>query len=308
YVPKVKIQKMNIQAKPIELQQAQVALYAGRQSESIHPGRERTLLAHLGEVGLHTPQDAPDLVTYPRKITKKGFVDGEIVVLEPAGTPLPLFDKQELAELLRNERNREQSRNLAEMMRNFSQLKPAIDEISIPHNNYDSSGKHPSLLGRGSNKAAFGFRAAVDGVEKDLVAIVDHGSDTAHSQKKMLERAANLALVKGMRGFEQGVAWSNDPAIVVAEKALGKELDKLSTEEKAMIPVEHWDTLAKNVADASDLGVQLDPMPGNFFYDPEVGFTVIDFRRSNAGKEAATLTQNMKDIQKLRDDIAKVSI
>ena len=289
---------MNTQ-KPVELLQAQVALYAERQSELMYPGRSRALFALLGEAGMHNT-DISSYATYPRSSAKKVFSDGKVVIQEPVGTALPLFDKQEYASFLKNHDIRKQSKNLAKMITNYEQFAPIVAKMNLPFNDYDASGKHSSMLGRGSNKAAFGFKAMVEGSEKELVAIIDHAPNNAFAQVKIGERAANLALVKGRPGFEQGIAWSNDPPLVIAERAPGVGLDILTPEQKSRIPSNHWDDLATNVANVADIGIELDPMPGNFFYDSNAGFTVIDFRRSAAGKAAQDHSMNMKDIEYLR--------
>lgn len=292
---------MRIEQKPTELLEAQVAIYAESLYET--PERQNELLSRLGDVALHTSQ-VPESTTYPSKHPKKGFEDGAIVTLEPAGTPLPLFDKQEYADTLKNPVSREQSYNLATMRKTYAHIAPQVDVMDIHDISYQTAGEHPDLLGRGSNKAAFAFQAEVDGVEKDLVALVDHAPDKSNARLKMLERAANLALVKGKPGFEQGVAWSNDPPVVVAERAPGRSLEELSQDQRSHIPDKHWQTLVDNVETVADLGIKLDPMLGNFYYDPAEGFTIIDFQRSTPGAEETTHRTNMKQIEELRASIS----
>jgi hypothetical protein len=245
--------------------------------------------------------EVPDLVTYPREYDKREFQGGKIVITETAGTPLPLFVRREYADFIKDPRNRAQSRNMAVMLHTWAQVAPAVIRLNIPFNNYEKAGKHPNVLGRGSNKAAFAFKAPVDGVEKDLVAIVDHAPDNRSAQAKIKERVANLALVKGRGGFEQGVAWSNEPPVVVAEQAPGKSFDKVGPEEKAAIPAEHWDKLISDVDAVADLGVALDPMLENFFYSSQAGFTVIDIRRCAPSQEADTHRRNLEHIRNLRN-------
>ncbi len=293
---------MQIEQKPVELLQAQIAVYAKSQVEREAPERTGELLSQLGDVAFYTNY-APDHVNYARKHNKKSFVDGEIVVTEAVGSPLPLFDKKEYADFLKDPTTREQSRNLAKMSRTYDKLAPKITGMDIQDISYKDAGEHPNILGRGSNKAAFAFRAEVDGVEKDLVALVDHAPDKSYAKAKLLERASNLALVKGRAGFEQGVAWSNDPPVVVAERAYGVSLEELSSEQANNILPEHWQKLATNVEAVANLGIALDPMLSNFYYDPKEGFTVIDFRRSVPGKEKTTLDLNLKQIDEIRSQI-----
>lgn len=295
---------MRIEQKPVELLQAQVALYAESQNESDTPSRARHLLSGLGDISFLSDRP-PELITYQRERDKKGFNDGNIVTLEPAGSPLPLFERKEYADFLKDPLVRKQSRNLASMGKTYSQLATQITSMELHEISYKEAGEHPNILGRGSNKAAFALRAEVDGVEKDLVVLVDHAPDKSHANKKLLERAANLSLVKGMPGFEQGVAWSNDPPVVVSERASGSSLEELSEEQLAAIPDEHWRILKANVLGTADLGIALDPMPGNFFYDPKEGFTVIDFRRCKPGNEKATQDLNIKQIEEIQTKARK---
>lgn len=294
---------MQIKHKTVEQLSAQVALYANSQSESKNPGRARELLLRLGDLPLYQSQ-APDHITYTRKIPKRVFINGVSVVVEPAGTLLPLFDKKEYTEFLKNPTILRQSRNLAAMLENYSNFTEQINRMNIHNITYEEARQHPNVLGMGSNKAAFEFSAKIDGEQTELVALVDHATDKYSARTKILERAALLALTKDMPGFEQGVAWSNDPPVVVAKKAAGLTLDKLSDQQKSKIPEAHWSDLRNNVSTASLLGVSLDLMPGNFCYDEHVGFTVIDFRRCKAGDEQATLGLNLHRLDELRDSLS----
>jgi hypothetical protein len=292
---------MKIHPKSVEQLRSQVALYGDAQSETEYTGRNRTLLARLGEVGVDS-REAPHPITYPRPSAKKEIVGDEMVTVEAAGTPMPLFVNSEYTDFFKAPRNREISRNLATMLHAYPQVAAAIERLNIPFNDYEQAGQHLNIVGRGSNKAAFAFTAQVDGAQKDLIALATHAPSNESSQAKMQERAISLALVKGRAGFEQGVAWSNEPPVVVVEQALGKSFDNITSEERAAIPAEHWDTLVTNIDAVAELGVSIDTMDENFFYDPEAGFTVIDIRRCIPGHEEDAYQHNLSYIEGLRNE------
>ena len=63
----------------------------------------------------------------------------------------------------------------------------------------------------------------------------------------------------------------------IMEKAKGIQLDKLSQDQIADIPQEHFNNFAKDIARLDELGLQFDPSKNsNFFYDPQIGFSIID--------------------------------
>lgn len=63
----------------------------------------------------------------------------------------------------------------------------------------------------------------------------------------------------------------------VMEKAAGVEVDKLSEEQVAEIPQEHYDQFVEDIASLDSKGLQIDPSKkSNFFYDNQQGFSIID--------------------------------
>ncbi len=57
-----------------------------------------------------------------------------------------------------------------------------------------------------------------------------------------------------------------------------KSLDEytLEIERRAVGPQEHFDKLVKDCLDVRKFGIEIDPKPLNFFYDSNVGYTIID--------------------------------
>lgn len=268
---------MNIESKPPELLQAQVALYAENQSEFDTPGRERALLARIGETALYSA-GAPDEVTYPLSTNIRKFVDGEITTIAAKGEHRPMFDREEYADFLKDPKNRETSRHLGELIGAYEEVAPLIDDMGIVGLDLAQAREHPNFLAHGGHNMAFRFSGVIDGQEKQMVALFAQNPDNPHIQSIVNSRAINLATAKGLDGFEQGVAVSYDPPVVVAEMALGKDMASMSHEERQKIPQEHWEKLMDNVMNATERGIAIDANTDNFIYDPDKGFTVIDFR------------------------------
>lgn len=101
--------------------------------------------------------------------------------------------------------------------------------------------------------------------------------DNQTQKVEAMERA------KGREGFEQldEVIKANPdlPAVLVCEKAPGTTLISLSPEELDQIPEDHMDKLIANVAFANQNNIKLDTAGAgnNVMYDPEKGFTIIDY-------------------------------
>ncbi len=69
----------------------------------------------------------------------------------------------------------------------------------------------------------------------------------------------------------------NNKTYQVVEKASGKQLDKMMSNEVVEIPQEHFDLLVKDIERLNKSGLQIDPSKNsNIFYDPLKGFILID--------------------------------
>ena len=125
--------------------------------------------------------------------------------------------------------------------------------------------------------------------------------DAKHIRTAVNDRAICLALSKGIQGLEQGAAVSYDPPVVISELAPGNELYKMTHEERLQIPDEHWQQLEAAVLLGSERGISIDGNSDNFLYDPDTGFTIIDFRRKKHRKsDTENLEYNLKEIDSFK--------
>ena len=70
---------------------------------------------------------------------------------------------------------------------------------------------------------------------------------------------------------------TDDATYKVMEKARGVQVDKLSEDQVAEIPQEYFDQFVEDISSLDALGLQIDPSKkSNFFYDNEIGFSIID--------------------------------
>lgn|GEM_PF-2217547 len=88
---------------------------------------------------------------------------------------------------------------------------------------------------------------------------------------------------KGVDGLEQIVTVIDHEGVagkgaVVCEFAPGKTWNKLSPDEQLDIPDTHYDRLMDTLEEMGNRGLLIDNDPENFIYDPEKGFTIIDYQ------------------------------
>lgn len=271
---------MDTQQKPPELLAAQVALYANDQREREFRDRQETLLSRLGEVAAYSDR-APDHVTYPLKFRVRRPVGDDIVTIAERGDEMPLFDNAEYTAFLGDPANRETSRELAWFITQYDEVEPQIERMGIVGLDLEHAKQHPNFLAHGGSNMVFRFNGVVGGEEKQLVALFSQLPDSLSIRTGVNTRAICLAKAHGLAGFERGAAVSYNPPVVVTELAPGMDMASMSYEERRSIPARHWDELEKNIMSAVERGISVDYNSDNFIYDPEIGFTVIDFRLRN---------------------------
>ena len=295
--------KTNLTPKPPELLQAQVALYAEQQLEKETPGRERELLASLGDVALY-PTQPPEYLTYPSPVRIQRVVDEEFKTLVAKGDDLPLFDRGEYTQFLKEPENREAGRVLAGMIGAYDEVAPTIADLGIVGLDLATARSHPNFLAHGGSNMVFQLEVTLDGEPKQLVALFAQSPEDPHIRANVNSRASVLARAKGIQGLEQGVAVSYDPPVLVAEMAPGKDMASLSHKERLAIPEEHWDKLTHTVSEAVEHGLSIDPNSDNFIYDPDSGFTVIDFRQATGNQPASErMDAEQKAVDSFREKV-----
>jgi hypothetical protein len=226
--------------------------------------------------------------------------------------PEPLFDKKEYLSLLRKTPKQELV-NLAAMIATYEALSTQVEDLSqmvgsiaektAPLSRYKRPDLlavrlHPDFVGMGRFNIAFSRHVLIDDEEKDAVVIIPQPSPDFSDKSRLNQRAITLSKTKGLAGFEQGIAVSYDPAVLVTERAPGKTVEQLSGPERRAISPERWQALLESVQ-ALNGRVGFDTNPDNYLYDPAQGFTIIDLGNSRYAKDKQN-KNNLSMVEGLR--------
>tara|TARA_Y100000031_G_scaffold154518_1_gene202461 strand:- start:54 stop:1157 length:1104 start_codon:yes stop_codon:yes gene_type:complete len=141
-------------------------------------------------------------------------------------------------------------------------------------------------LGSGSNGSA--FRIEVDG--KIYAAKFSGNVTQANFEIKPLLRA------KGIEHTAQLESYSFEDGVVIMELLPGTDVSNFTPEEAPEYADEHIVQLIDTVRELDERGLVIDPKPSNFMYDPEQGFSVLDYHLKHDG-ERYGLPQAIMDLK-----------
>ena len=144
----------------------------------------------------------------------------------------------------------------------------------------------PEYLGSGSNGSA--FRIEVDG--KTYAAKFSGNITQANFEIKPLIRA------KDIPHTSQLVSYSFEDGVVVMELLSGTDVTNFTPEEAPEYSDEHIVQLIDTVRELDAKGLVIDPKPSNFMYDPEQGFSVLDYHLKHVGGRYG-LPQEIMDLK-----------
>lgn len=144
----------------------------------------------------------------------------------------------------------------------------------------------PEYLGSGSNGSA--FRIEVDG--KTYAAKFSRNITQANFEIKPLIRA------KGIPHTSQLESYSFEDGVVVMELLPGTDVTNFTPEEAPEYSDEHIIQLIDTVRELDAKGLAIDPKPSNFMYDPEKGFSVLDYHLKGVGGRYG-LPQEIMDLR-----------
>lgn len=131
----------------------------------------------------------------------------------------------------------------------------------------------PEYLGSGGNGSA--FRIEVDG--KTYAAKFSRNITQANFEIKPLIRA------KDIPHTSQLVGYSFEDGVVIMELLPGTDVTNFTPEEAPEYPDKHIVQLIDTVRDLDAKGLVIDPNPSNFMYDPEQGFSILDYHLKHGG-------------------------
>lgn len=118
------------------------------------------------------------------------------------------------------------------------------------------------------------------------------------AQRDEIIQSHVLAGVKGrgIQGLEKIVAASSETGVLVSEFGKGSHLEELDDRVLAELPDAHIDALLETRLQAMEAGLQFDAHPGNILYEPDSGFTDIDYHVVQQPYEAVNKLEAMKTI------------
>ena len=295
---------MEIKQKPIPELNAQIALFTAARVEEIdHPRlgdnisslMTNTLLGAISSGSI--TGKIPEKITAPRQ---RRFIDPfSREILAEKGDEAVIFIADTYINFLRQNYNRRMVRNLAAMQNAYSQFKDQVKALDIfEARDVEDAKKHPNFLSYGGSNLAYYATLNIEGEDKECVLLVGqrNGPDMANS------RSIPLSLGKGLKGFEQGIAASYYPPVVISERAPGSNLFEIDIK---LVKSEHLEELQGLIQTATENNIYIDGNSDNFLYDPSEGFTIIDYRNNTNLDPKTLLERNMDNvapiIQMIRD-------
>ena len=175
-----------------------------------------------------------------------------------------------------------------EIIENYDTFREQLKEL---HESTENS----ALIGAGTHSNV--YKISKDGREY-AVRDVRVG---ARRVEIMHSHIAAGARAKSLRGLEQIVAASYEEGMIVSEFVPGSNLQELTVEQLAAIPDDHFDMLVSARLAAMEKGVVFDDHPPNTLYDPEQGFTDIDYHLANSTNKKVDVVDAAKTVVRSLD-------
>lgn len=180
--------------------------------------------------------------------------------------------KDAYIDFLRKERKLETS-FIEENIKTYNEkFQPLVRELKMRMAQGDPK-QLPEYLGSGSNGSA--FRIEVDG--KTYAAKFSRSLVQSNFEIKPLLRA------RGIPHSAQLVTYSFEDGVVVMELLPGQDVTNFTSENAPEYSDEHIAGLVDTVKELDANGIVIDPKPSNFLYDPEQGFSILDFHLKKGG-------------------------
>ena len=173
--------------------------------------------------------------------------------------------------------------------------RPSIDALLADVATYEDKTQHPQFLGKGTNGAAF----RLDFDDTPLVVKQSHSNGervdrvgASHSE------SAAFYIGNQIDHLQHQVAASPDSEIIITELLPGRTINTLSFEELASIPDDDIRQVIDLVITMAEHGLVFDPKISNVMYDPDEGFSILDYGLRASGDinphdKASSFTQGL---------------
>jgi hypothetical protein len=180
------------------------------------------------------------------------------------------------AEFLRHTRgNRpEIIKKRTELQANYAEFKPLVDELRKSLASADRNGRHESYIHHGGTANAFSLEK--DGREY-VVRTINKETYRQDGKVAIDKYVAGIAQAEGMPHLEQIIAASYEDEVTIAERMPGKSPDTMTADEIGQITDDQLYELLNTLKTADDHNIKLDSHAGNYLYDKDEGFGLIDF-------------------------------
>lgn len=271
--------------KPDEIVQAQVAAFA---AERI--GSYEDVVHVFDNIGSIAVGEAADITRVTDTTEYHRDADGHTQRV-PEGTEVTVATTAEYQDFLRSVGGSryEAIQGRAEMLKEYGRFEPTIAALRAELADPATRKNYPAFVGQGSNSMAF----TIEEGDKSYIVRVPHGAEAKPSI--IDSHLAGAVLGKGIPLLEQIVAASYENGVTVAEVVPGKEMGDLTVEDIQQVTDAQLGELADALIAANTHGIEIDPKPSNFLYDPEAGYGIIDYHSSKvAGK--STQDQGLGEI------------
>ncbi len=171
----------------------------------------------------------------------------------------------------------------------FAALKQDIERYETPED-------HPDFLGMGSYSMGFVLHTP-DG---DYAVRIPRPGRGPHEGARVANEAVEIMdRARGVDGAEQMVAMSIKDGTTVSELITGRDGFQMKSDDIARIKPEHLDKLVATLEELHERGIRTDGKASNFMYDPDKGFTALDFALQNASEYHQSLNHKLSDVEYL---------
>lgn len=267
----------NLTPKSSELLRAQVAAFAAEHVENYYS--KEHLFNNVGSLALGGIEDVTRITTSPEYQKD----ENDKMMRIPEGTVRLVATGKEYVDFIRSigGSRAEAIQGRADILGAYGVFAPVVNKLREEVADPATRKEHSAYLGSGTNATVFEVQVA----GKKYAVRIPKGSSV---KPGMIDsHLAGAVLSKGISHMEQIVAASYEDGVTVAEIMPGKEVGQLAVDEIEAITDGQLSEIADTLVTARARGIEIDPKPSNFFYDPEAGYGIVDYHSSKVASKVS---------------------